>query len=60
MTLEEAILHCGEVAGLKCDQCGKEHEQLAKWLQELKERREAEQSLKVRGTIAQDTIGKEG
>ena len=38
MTLEEAIEHCLE-KGNECSQCGKEHRQLAKWLQELKELR---------------------
>lgn len=36
MTLEEAIKHCYEVAEEKCDECGKEHLQLAKWLEELR------------------------
>ena len=40
MTLEEAILHCKEVAKEKCDNCGAEHKQLAEWLRELKWRRE--------------------
>ena len=40
MTLEQAIEHCEEVANSKCDQCGAEHKQLAKWLRELKARRE--------------------
>ena len=35
MTLDEAIKHCYEVADRKCDDCGKEHLQLAKWLEEL-------------------------
>ena len=35
MTLNEAIKHCYEVANRKCDDCGKEHLQLAKWLEEL-------------------------
>lgn len=39
MKLEEAINHCKEVAKSKCDSCGAEHEQLAEWLIELKERR---------------------
>ena len=42
MKLEEAINHCKEVAKSKCDSCGAEHEQLAEWLIELKERREQE------------------
>ena len=45
MTLDEAIKHCEEEAekymeyGIEteCYQCGKEHEQLAEWLRELKE-----------------------
>ena len=40
MTLEQAIEHCDEVAHSKCDQCGAEHKQLARWLRELKARRE--------------------
>ena len=47
MTLDEAIKHCEEEAekymeyGIEteCYQCGKEHEQLAEWLKELKEAR---------------------
>lgn len=35
MELEEAIVHAKEVAASKCDECGKEHTQLAEWLQEL-------------------------
>lgn len=43
MTLDEAIIHCTEVAA--CEgrpinkACGEEHKQLAEWLKELKERR---------------------
>jgi ssDNA-binding Zn-finger/Zn-ribbon topoisomerase 1 len=37
MTLNEAIKHCYEVADRKCDDCGKEHLQLAKWLEELQD-----------------------
>lgn len=42
MTLDEAIQHAKEIAqNEKCDkscnfECTKEHEQLAKWLEELK------------------------
>ena len=59
MTLDEAIKHCEEKAKeqriiakntsysdtyiLKCFECAEEHEQLAEWLKELKERRENEQ-----------------
>ncbi|MBQ2174912.1 MAG: hypothetical protein II453_07585, partial [Alphaproteobacteria bacterium] len=35
MTLNEAIAHAKEVAASKCDECGKEHAQLADWLQKL-------------------------
>ena len=52
MTLDEAIQHSNEVAKKErdkllkagdeyiCSECGKEHEQLAEWLEELKELRE--------------------
>ena len=51
MTLEEAILHCEEVAkdnfnrrdDKKCIKCGYEHIQLAEWLKELKNYREMNQ-----------------
>lgn len=36
MTLNEAIQHCYDVAKGKCDSCGEDHLQLAKWLEELK------------------------
>ena len=40
MTIEEAIKHAKEQSQkLGCTECGKEHEQLAKWLEELKTRR---------------------
>ena len=50
MTIDEAIKHCEEEAekymeyGIEteCYQCGKDHEQLASWLKELKERRAAD------------------
>lgn len=35
MTLEQAIEHTKNVAASKCDECGKEHQQLAEWLTEL-------------------------
>lgn len=46
MTLEEAIRHCEEYADYDCYneaqfECAKEHLQLAEWLKELKELREA-------------------
>ena len=57
MKLDEAIAHAKEVSenwksqlvncvseegSYKCLECAKEHEQLAEWLTELKERREAD------------------
>lgn len=41
MTLEEAIQHCEDVANENCGECANDHIQLALWLRELKERREA-------------------
>ena len=38
MTLEEAIKHCEERAKT-CDECGKEHAQLAEWLKEVQQYR---------------------
>lgn len=53
MTIEEAILHCDDVTEKKsqfCDDfeksCGNEHEQLSKWLEELKVLREENAELK--------------
>lgn len=40
MTLEEAILHCEEVAICRKGDCSDEHRQLAEWLKELKAYRE--------------------
>ena len=42
MTLDEAIAHAREVAENRndlCDECRREHAQLAEWLEELKNRR---------------------
>lgn len=40
MTIEEAIQHCEEqYQKHPCDECGKEHLQLAVWLKELVEMR---------------------
>ena len=39
MTIEDAIAHCEDIANSKCDSCGEEHRQLAKWLKELKHHR---------------------
>ena len=49
MTLDEAIQHAREVASggrcecanVRCGDCWREHEQLAKWLEELRDRRQA-------------------
>ena len=46
MTLDEAIQHCKDVAASKCDECGKEHTQLAEWLQELKDYKDETQITK--------------
>ena len=47
MTIEEAILHCRENAEKEradCNYgCAEEHEQLAKWLEELKNIKEGEE-----------------
>lgn len=40
MRLDEAIKHAQEIADNGCDQCAKDHHQLADWLIELKQRRE--------------------
>lgn len=42
ITLDEAIKHCYEVADRKCDDCGKEHLQLAQWLEELRQLKTAD------------------
>lgn len=63
MTLEEAIKHCEEKAKelreqpfkermdiediADCEECAEEHEQLANWLTELQERREADRWIPV-------------
>ena len=57
MTLEEAIIHCKEVAVEQkrnyllnlnegCLKCANDHKQLADWLSELKLRREVEERMK--------------
>lgn len=44
MTLDEAIKHSKEQSKkLGCTECGKEHLQLANWLEELKERRQKDE-----------------
>ena len=55
MTIDEAIIHCEEVAirklknenNAKCVQCGEEHVQLAKWLKELKDYKNREDVVPV-------------
>lgn len=55
MTIDEAIIHCEEVAtqklknenNAKCVQCGEEHVQLAKWLKELKDYKSREDVVPV-------------
>lgn len=42
MTLDEAIQHAREVAQSGCSECCKEHEQLAEWLEELWDLRQAQ------------------
>ena len=45
-TLEEAISHCEEISKTCSNkECAKDHEQLQKWLIELKERRDKDESL---------------
>lgn len=41
MTIDEAIKHC--IDKTDCTECGKEHGQLAKWLEELKVYKDAEE-----------------
>ena len=41
LTLNEAIEHCYEKTD--CSECGQQHEQLAKWLEELKEYKDLEE-----------------
>ena len=46
MDLNDAIIHCEEVSKTCSNkQCAEEHKQLANWLKELKERRDADGSL---------------
>lgn len=43
MTIDEAIAHARDVAEEqreRCEQCAKDHEQLAEWLEELKDLRQ--------------------
>lgn len=60
MTIDEAIVHAREVAeynrkcnensdciDIECERCAEEHEQIVKWLEELKELREKNETLKA-------------
>lgn len=50
MTIDEAIAHAQETADTRtdlCDECRKEHGQLAQWLIELKQLREENDTLKT-------------
>ena len=58
MTLDEAIAHAKEVAASKCDECGKQHQKLAEWLQELKVQRDRVDVLTEQGTIYEAHIKK--
>ena len=39
MSLDEAIQHAKEVASQRCIECAEQHDQLAEWLEELKQYR---------------------
>ena len=54
MNIDEAIKHCEEIAGNRCDACGAEHNQLAKWLKELKSQQQEIDKLKdtIKGNYA--------
>lgn len=53
MTLDEAIKHCYDVYNRMKSQdledcgCAEEHKQLAKWLEELKERRKNDERIRL-------------
>ena len=61
MTLEQAIQHCKEVAieyeaKGECYECGKEHRQLAEWLEDYKELRTVNTELKRLLMLAMDSM----
>lgn len=64
MTLEQAIHHCKEVAeqyeayGIEteCYECGKEHRQLAEWLEDYKQLRKENDELKRLLMLAMDSM----
>ena len=46
MTLDQAIKHCYEVAEKEqCSACAEEHLQLAKWLEELRQKLNEEETI---------------
>lgn len=58
MDIDEAIQHCKEKAiENTCNQCGKDHEQLAKWLTELKEYRDIGSAVYFRKLRDKDLYG---
>ncbi len=58
MTLQEAIEHCEEKAKGN-SKCAEDHAQLAEWLKELEERRQADIKMTVMdGTITKDDVDK--
>lgn len=58
MSLKQAIAHAQEVATSKCDECGKEHQQLAEWLQELEVQRDRVDVLTEQASIYEANIKK--
>lgn len=58
MDIDEAIQHCKEKAiENSCSKCGKDHEQLAKWLTELKEYRDIGSTIYFRKLRDKDLYG---
>ena len=61
MTIDEAIIHAREVAsrkfddGVHCIKCAEEHEQLAEWLEELKQYRAIGTQEECRAAIEKQT-----
>ena len=43
LTIDEAIFHCQGRAKADCSECAREHEQLSKWLEELRKYRDLEE-----------------
>lgn len=58
MDIDEAIQHCKEKSiENSCTQCGKDHEQLSKWLTELKEYRDIGSAVYFRKLRDKDLYG---